>query len=93
MERKYAAAGPLRFIGKTILREVGSAKAKPAHFVFREFLRHAAILSLVLVLSELLIPLQFTFQSPLRRVLFIAWWAAFMAGWKWWTVRRATRRR
>jgi hypothetical protein len=72
--------------------EIECAKAKPAQFVVREFVRHAAILSLVLVISELVIPLQDTFQSPLRRVLFVAWWAAFMAGWKLWSGRRARQR-
>jgi hypothetical protein len=71
--------------------EIENAKAKPAHFVFREFIRHAAILSLILVISELAIPLQETFQSPQRRVLFVAWWAALMAGWKLWSGRRAVR--
>lgn len=72
--------------------EIEHAKAKPARFVVREFVRSAAILSLVLVISELVIPLQDTFQSPARRVLFVAWWAAFMAGWKLWRSRRAVHR-
>lgn len=70
---------------------VEDARAKPVRFVLREFLRHAALLSLVLVISEVVIPLQDTFQSPLRRVLFVAWWAAFMAGWKFWSGRRAVK--
>ncbi len=68
--------------------EVEDARAKPVQFAFREFLRHAALLSLVLVISEAVIPLQDTFQSPLKRLLFVAWWAAFMAGWKLWSGRR-----
>ena len=68
--------------------EVEDARARPVRFVLREFVRHAAILSLVLAISEVVIPLQETFQSPLRRALFVAWWAAFMAGWKLWSGRR-----
>ncbi len=68
--------------------EAEEARVEPVRFVLREFVRHAAILSLVLVISEVVIPLQDTFQSPLRRALFVAWWAAFMAGWKLWSGRR-----
>ncbi len=67
------------------------ASTRPAHFFVFEFLRMAAIVALVLVISETVVPLADTFRSPERRLIFVVWWAAFMAAWNLWSGRRAAR--
>ena len=71
--------------------EMENAKVRPVQFFLFEFVRHAALISLVLLVSELAIPLADTFQSPLRRAIFVGWWAAMMSAWKLWSGRRTAR--
>ena len=46
------------------------ASTRPAHFFVFEFLQMAAIVALVLVISETVVPLADTFRSPERRRIF-----------------------
>ena len=78
----------LRFWAVVTPSEMDNAKEKPIRFFLFEFMRHAAILSLVLLVSELALPLADTFHSPLRRAIFVGWWAAVMSGWRLWSGRR-----
>ena len=78
------------FVGN-LPAQYGAPSTRPAHRVLFEFLRMAAIVALVPVISETVVPLADTFRSPERRLIFVVWWAAFMAAWNLWSGRRAAR--
>ena len=69
----------LRHFVVNLPAQYGAPSTRPAHCVLFEFLRMAAIVALVPVISETVVPLADTFRSPERRRIFVVWWAAFMA--------------
>ena len=56
-----------------------TARTRPAHFLLIEFGRYAAVMALVLVITDVT-PWSFRQEDPIDRVWFVVAWAGLMAG-------------